>query len=196
MREYPILMSWSSIDIFNFGKIQAQGQFAGNLLCEAIDSHNLGSSETKREALILDDKFKWWFIGFSEGDGSFILNKNGYLEFKITQSSVDAQILFLVKKELGFGSTVIQDKVNKTHHYRVRDKNNILKLISIFNGNIATKAKRDIFKLWLEGFNLKYNMSIKHIEWSAKPSLNNSLLSGFTDEGCFTSCRKAKQVIL
>ena len=193
MREYPILMSWSSIDIFNFGKIQEQGQFAGNLLlCEALasaDSHNnLGSSETKREAFILNDKFKWWFIGFSEGDGSFILNKNGYLEFKITQSSVDAQILFLVKKELGFGSTVIQDKVNKTHHYRVRDKDNILKLISIFNGNIVTKAKKDQFRLWLEGFNLKYNMSIKHIESSAKPSLDNSWLSGFTDaEGCFTS---------
>ena len=206
MREYPILMSWSSIDIFNFGKIQEQGQSAGNLLlcfgssfaslrsmawhgATARDSHNnLESSETKREAFILDDKFKWWFIGFSEGDGSFILNKNGYLEFKITQSSVDAQVLFLIKKELGFGSTVIQDKVNKTHHYRVRDKNNILKIISIFNGNIVTKAKKDQFRLWLKGFNLKYNMSIKHIESSVKPSLNNSWLSGFTDaEGCFTS---------
>jgi hypothetical protein len=60
MREYPILMSWSSIDIFNFGKIQEQGQSAGNLLlCEALASHNnLGSSETKREAFILNDKFK------------------------------------------------------------------------------------------------------------------------------------------
>jgi hypothetical protein len=55
--------------------------------------------------------------------------------------------LFLIKKELGFGSTVIQDKVNKTHHYRVRDKNNILKIISIFNGNIVTKAKKDQFRL-------------------------------------------------
>jgi hypothetical protein len=46
----------------------------------------------------IDEKFKWWFIGFAEGDGSFILNKYGYLEFKITQSSIDAQILFYIKK--------------------------------------------------------------------------------------------------
>ena len=187
MRGYPALMSWSTINLFNLGKIQEQGQSAGNLLLENF-SYNNGSSETTREAFILKDKFKWWFIGFSEGDGSFILNKNGYLEFKITQSSIDAQILFLIKKELGFGSTVIQDKRNKTHHYRVRDKKNILKLISIFNGNIITKAKKYQFKLWLDGFNVKYNMSINHIESSSKPNLNNSWLSGFTDaEGCFTS---------
>jgi len=187
MRGYPALMSWSTINLFNLGKIQEQGQSAGNLLLENF-SYNNGSSETTREAFILNDKFKWWFIGFSEGDGSFILNKNGYLEFKITQSSIDAQILFLIKKELGFGSTVIQDKINKTHHYRVRDKKNILKLISIFNGNIITKAKKYQFKLWLDGFNVRYNMSINHIESSSKPNLNSSWLSGFTDaEGCFTS---------
>jgi len=187
MRGYPALMSWSTINLFNLGKIQEQGQSAGNLLLENF-SYNNGSSETTREAFILNDNFKWWFIGFSEGDGSFILNKNGYIEFKITQSSIDAQILFLIKKELGFGSTVIQDKINKTHHYRVRDKKNILKLISIFNGNIITKAKKYQFKLWLDGFNVRYNMSINHIESSSKPNLNNSWLSGFTDaEGCFTS---------
>ena len=70
------------------------------------------------------------FLGFSEGDGSFILNKDGYLEFKITQSSSDAQILFYIKKQLGFGSVSVQDKINKTHHFRVRDKKNILKLIN------------------------------------------------------------------
>ena len=60
---------------------------------------------------------------------SFIVNKRGYLEFKVTQSSVDAQVLFYIKKELGFGSVSVQDKLNQTHHYRVRDKDNLLKLI-------------------------------------------------------------------
>ena len=179
MLEHPVFNSWSSVYLINFGKIQEEGQSAGNLI--------LGSSETTREAIKMDDKFKWWFIGFTEGDGSFILNKNGYLEFKITQSSVDAQILFYIKKELGFGSVSVQDKKNKTHHFRVRDKDNILKLIKIFNGNILTKLKKNQFKLWVEGFINKYNLDIDYIESIQKISLYNGWLSGFTDaEGCFT----------
>jgi len=177
MREHPALNSWSSVYL-NFGKIQEEGKSAGNFT---------DSSETTCETNYIDEKFKWWFIGFAEGDGSFILNKDGYLEFKITQSSVDAQILFYIKKELGFGSVVVQDKINKTHHYRVRDKNNILKLINLFNGNILTKYKNNQFMLWLEGYNKKYNENIKFIEPKFKVNLNNAWLSGFTDaEGCFT----------
>nr|YP_009945107.1 LAGLIDADG endonuclease [Monilinia laxa]QYB19684.1 LAGLIDADG endonuclease [Monilinia fructicola]QOE17471.1 LAGLIDADG endonuclease [Monilinia laxa]QYB19809.1 LAGLIDADG endonuclease [Monilinia fructicola]QYB19891.1 LAGLIDADG endonuclease [Monilinia laxa]QYB19976.1 LAGLIDADG endonuclease [Monilinia laxa] len=182
MREYPVMNSWSSVHLMNFGKIQEEGQSAGNF---ELDK---GASETTREAIKLDENFKWWFIGFTEGDGSFILNKDGYLEFKITQSSVDAQILFYIKKQLGFGSVSLQDKVNKTHHFRVRDKNNILKLIQIFNGNILTKFKLNQFKLWVGGFNKIYKMDILCIEPKHKLNLDNAWLSGFTDaEGCFTS---------
>ena len=138
MRECPVLNSWSSV-IFNFGKTQEEGKFAGNFI---------GSSETIREAIYINDKFKWWLIGFTEGDDDpFITDKNGDLEFKITLSSNDAQILFFIKKELKFGSVSIQDKINKTHHYKVKDKKNILKLIRIFNGNLLTKHKVNQFKL-------------------------------------------------
>lgn len=89
--------SWSSVTSVNFGKIREEGQSAGNFMAEDGQSDK-GSSETIREAIKIDNTFKWWFIGFAEGDGSFILNKDGYLEFKITQSSVDAQILFFIKK--------------------------------------------------------------------------------------------------
>ena len=95
----------------NFGKIQEEGQSAGNFILDK------GSPETIREAIKTDNTFIEWFIGFAEGDGSFILNKNGYLEFKVTQSIVDAQILFFIKKNLGFGSVLVQDKKNKTHHF-------------------------------------------------------------------------------
>lgn len=155
----------------------------------------VGSSETKCEtlnrkkenSLDLNKMFKYWFIGFTEGDGSFIINKNGYLEFKLTQSSVDAQVLFYIKKELGFGSVSVQDKKNKTHHFRVRDEKGILKLIKIFNGNLYTERKRNQFKLWLEGFNKAYRREIILIDQINNPTLNDGWLSGFTDaEGCFT----------
>ena len=179
MREHPVL-NLGPLKFSLFGKIQDKGQSAGNSI--------RSSSETTREAYILkDDLFKLWFIGFVEGDGSFIINKDGYLEFRITQSSKDAQILFKIKKELGFGVVRVQDSVNNTHCYRVRDKNNILKLISIFNGNIFLDNRKEQFKLWLKAFNKKYKENIFYIDKKFKPSLNDTWLSGFTDaEGCFT----------
>jgi hypothetical protein len=182
MREHPVMYSWSSVHLVSFGKIQEEGQSAGNF--NFIDR----SSETICEAIKLNEKFKWWFIGFTEGEGSFIVNKDGYLEFIVIHSSVDAQILFYIKKQLGFGSVSIQDKINKTHHFRVRDKKNILKLIEVFNGNIITKFKSNQFKLWIEGFNKIYRMNVKYLDQGHKLNLDNAWLSGFTDaEGCFTS---------
>ena len=48
--------------------------------------------------------FKWWLIGFSEGDGYFGVDKRGYVLFKLTQSSLDKEILLIIKNKLGFGS--------------------------------------------------------------------------------------------
>lgn len=187
MREH-LKTIWSTQELFLLGKIQMVRQSAGN--------HNIvGSSETTCEtlrnnnenSLKFNSDFKDWFIGFTEGDGSFIINKMGYLEFKVTQSSVDAQILFYIKKELGFGSVTVQDKKNKTHHFRVRDQKNLIKLIYIFNGNLLTERKNNQFKLWLEAFNKAYKTDIQLIQNNNNPTLNNAWLSGFTDsEGCFT----------
>jgi hypothetical protein len=179
MREHPVL-SLGPLKFSLLGKIQDEGQSAGN--------STRSSSETTREAFVLKESwFKLWFIGFVEGDGSFIINKDGYLEFRITQSSKDAQILFMIKKELGFGVVRVQDSVRNTHCYRVRDKNNILKLISIFNGNIFLNSRKEQFKLWLSAFNFKYKENISYLDKEFKPSLNDAWLSGFTDaEGCYT----------
>lgn len=192
MREH-LKTIWSTQEHILLGKIQMVRRSAGNQTLLLNDG--VGSSETTCETLNIIDSnslnfnsdFKHWFIGFTEGDGSFIINKNGYLEFKVTQSSIDAQILFYIKKELGFGSVSVQDKKNKTHHFRVRDQKGILKLIHIFNGNLLTERKNNQFKLWLEAFNKAYNMDIKLIQNSNSPTLDNAWLSGFSDsEGCFT----------
>lgn len=167
------------------------GQSAGNQTQPS--SCGVGSSETTCGTLRtfysfnFNSHFKYWFIGFTEGDGSFIVNKNGYLEFKVTQSSTDAQILFYIKKELGFGSVSVQDKINNTHHFRVRDKNGFLKLIHIFNGNLLTEKTNNQFLLWLEAFNKLYGTHIEFLPNKSHPTLDNAWLSGFTDsEGCFT----------
>ena len=82
MREHPYLIFGPLKRYFLLGKIQREGQSAGNFdqSCTLSQELVLASSETTREKLILNDNlFKFWLIGFVEGDGSFILNKNGYL---------------------------------------------------------------------------------------------------------------------
>lgn len=171
------------------GKIQEQGQPAGNLIKSSYSEAQVwGSSETTREAFILKDNlFKFWFIGFVEGKGSFIINKNDCLVFKITQCSLDAQVLFKIKKSLAFGVVRVQDKRNNTHCYRVEDKQGLFKLISIFNGNLFLDSQKEQFKLWLAAYNNKYKENIAYLANNNKPGLSNSWLSGFTDaSGCFT----------
>lgn len=59
MREHPALSIGPLKSYFLLGKIQYEGQPAGNM----VSGH--GSSETTREAYILKDNlFKYWFIGF------------------------------------------------------------------------------------------------------------------------------------
>ena len=186
MREHPGLILDPLKRYFLLGKIQEEGQSAGNFVNSKLEDK--GSSETTHEAFILKDNiFKYWLIGFTEGDGSFIVNKDGYLEFKITQSSLDAQVLFFIKKSLGFGVVRLQDKNNKTHCFRVRDKEGLLKIISIFNGNIFLDTRNKQFRLFIYAYNKIYKKNIKYIENKSKPDLSNSWLCGFTDaEGCFT----------
>ena len=180
MREHPIILRSTSYFV-TIGKILSIGQSAGN---QSINT--LGSSETTREAITLDI-FKWWLIGFAEGDGHFGIDKRGYFVFKITQSSRDAQVLFYIKKSLGFGSVSVQSTASKTHQFRVRDKDNLIQIIRIFNGNLITKAKILQFKLFLQAFNEKYKTYIDLIDNINKVNLDNAWLSGFTDaEGCFT----------
>jgi Proton-conducting membrane transporter/NADH-Ubiquinone oxidoreductase (complex I), chain 5 N-terminus/LAGLIDADG endonuclease len=184
MREHPVLILDPLKRYFLLGKIQEEGQSAGNLITK-----DTGSSETTREAFILKDNlFKFWFIGFTEGDGSFIMNKDSYLEFKITQSSVDAQVLFFIKKNLGFGVVRLQDKKKNTHCFRVRDKEGLFKIISIFNGNIFLETRKIQFNLFIAAYNKAYKTNIVYIDnKDNKPDLSNSWLCGFTDaEGCFT----------
>jgi len=80
MREHNKTI-WSTQKFFLFGKFQMVGKSAGN---QTLSKDNgVDSSETKRETSNIIDlntlnSLKHWFIGFTEGDGSFIINKDGY----------------------------------------------------------------------------------------------------------------------
>lgn len=173
---------------------------------------NKGSSETTREAVYfnfdeyikikpthikkIDTLFLEWFIGFVEGDGSFIVGtptnkKRQTILFCINQK--DAQLMFKIKKKLGFG--VVTSFVQKDityHRYAVYDNENIIRLIHLFNGNLLCKKVSERFKLWLHAYNTKQGLVCINPNFilfkQVQPTFcfHSAWLSGFTDaEGGF-----------
>ena len=189
MQESPVLsIGPLKSYFFLLGKIQYKGQHARNMV------FNYGSSETTCETYILKDNlFKFWFIGFLEGKGSLIIDKDKNLEFKIVHKATDASVLFYIKKKLGFGIVRKQDKVKNNHCFKVKDEKGLLKLISILNGNLFLDSKEKEFKFWINTYNKKYGTTLVYLKKSKKPDLSNCWLSGFTDAvGSFTCTIKDK----
>jgi hypothetical protein len=138
-----------------------------------------------------ENDFLTWFIGFSEGEGSFIINNRNDLSFVITQSTNDESILQLIYNNLGFGRVIKQGK--RTSRYIVEDKKGLELINSLFNGNIVLPSKQQSFNEFLQLYNKKVIKGkiildqIKPIKSNILPDLSNSWLTGFTDaEGCFT----------
>lgn len=155
--------------------------------CNKNQPSNLGSSETIREApqsiqlndyiklgkpkhiKYLDKSFLEWFIGFSEGDGSFVQSKRAFI---INQK--DPKLLFRIKKKLGFGSVFKTDDSN-IWRFSVTGKSNCLRLYYLFNGNLALKKTISRFTNWS-------NQLLTEISINQTPitlTLNNGWLAGF-----------------
>ena len=132
-----------------------------------------------------------WFVGFVEGDGSFIKAKRGDLSFVITQDTRDIQVLYMIQEILGFGKVVKQGKT--TSRFVVQDKVGLRLLCLLFNGNLVTITNNLRFKSFLFAFNEYCNkgkLKFEKIEFNdktVKPGKHDSWISGFTDaEGCFS----------
>ena len=138
-----------------------------------------------------EDNWLIWFIGFTEGDGAIMVHKQRLI-FVITQK--DPMVLYEIKNVLGFG--VVKD-FKGFSRYIVSNNLDCFLLYLIFNGNLVIKARIDQLERWYNNFlilkklNLFNNFNLieipKIIIVTAKPSLLDSWLSGFTDaEGCFS----------
>nr|YP_009261993.1 GIY-YIG endonuclease [Chrysoporthe austroafricana]AMX22068.1 GIY-YIG endonuclease [Chrysoporthe austroafricana] len=69
-----------------------------------------------------DSRFLEWLIGFSEGEGSFIIAKRGDLSFVVTQSSSDIEVLNYIKDNLGFGRVIKQSIKQNTHRFVIQEE--------------------------------------------------------------------------
>jgi len=143
--------------------------------------------------------FLVWLIGFTEGDGSFIVvtKARGGLQFVISPNSPkgastsDLQVLLYILKNLGFGKVIQQSKINKTHRFIIQDMKHLMMICLLFNGNMVFFTRNAKFLIFLAAYNLialRRNLDIiAPIMDTILPTLNDSWLSGFTDaEGCFS----------
>ena len=137
------------------------------------------------------NKFLEWFIGFSEGEGSFILSKRGDFAFVVTQSTTDVSSLYYIKDNLGFGKVIKQSIKQNTHRFVVQDIKNLFLICLLFNGNMVFPTRKARFLTFLSSFNeklLKKNLTtIPPLDTTVSPSLKDGWISGITDgEGCFS----------
>jgi hypothetical protein len=112
---------------------------------------------TKYKALLGDrplpsKEFLTWLIGFTEGDGSFIVNNRGDLAFVITQSTSDIQTLEFIKETLGFGKVISQSA--RTSRFVCQSKLEIQLIIYLFNGNLVFPSRQISFAKFIDGFNI------------------------------------------
>jgi hypothetical protein len=127
-----------------------------------------------------------WFVGFSEGDDRFIVNKTGHVSFQVMRSRVDVQVLYRVRQILGFGTVSEHDPKNQTWCFRVRGRVNLRKVIALFNGNLVLDKNQNRFSSFVAAFNARYKENIEVVNARPAATLKSAWLSGFTDaKGCF-----------
>ena len=90
----------------------------------------------------LDVEFYKWFSGFTDAEGTFMivsLAKGFSFKFSIGLHIDDLNVLNYIRNKLGFGRVYSS---GNTCHFNVTKKDDILKLISIFDIYLLNSTKR------------------------------------------------------
>ena len=131
------------------------------------------------------NNFLYWFIGFSEGDGSFVVNKENELLFILIQGNkiILENILFI----LNLGEIFKNNK--RIYHLIIKKKIEIDLIILLFNGNIVLPTTKIKFNIFFKTYLIKNkSKSISYLNNKNYPLSNNTWLLGFFEaEGCFTA---------
>lgn len=123
-------------------------QSAGNQrLCK---SSLVGTSETtcvttkkisKYENACNDFAFKEWFAGMIDGDGCFLVNKQGYPSLEITVDLKDLYLLHYIQNKIGGGNIKLRSG-SKSYRYRMHNKKGMIHVVNIVNGYIQHNIRK------------------------------------------------------
>ena len=132
--------------------------------------------------------FLEWFIGFTEGDGCFLIQK-GRPVFVINQA--DLGVLNLICSTLGFGVVRTFKQEGRIYgRYVVVELASIRCLIALFNGNIQFEKVQKRFQAWVECYNTIQGQNIQILPKRKTTDINlqSAWLAGiFDSEGSFHS---------
>lgn len=155
------------------------GQSAGNQEIFGILRDYTWNNSTQQFSK-MNNKFLDWFVGFSEGDGSFIVPSTGSNRFEIWQSAKDAQVLYHIKTNLGFGKVVFPAYRPDMAIFLITKSEHLECLRLIFAHRMCTI---NTFTRYHAFFNIDLSTSTLKLH---EPTLLNYWLAGFIDaEGCF-----------
>lgn len=134
----------------------------------------------------MDRNFLEWFVGFAEGDGSFICTTNARAIFCLKQK--EKRILQRIRSQLGFGKVSTYGDYSR---YTVADKVSVDRLISLFNGNLCLGKTHGRFSIWCHWANRTRERPCTprpRLLLSQEEVRKTSWLAGFIDaEGCFNA---------
>ena len=106
------------------------GESSSKISLDAKTSKNKKRKKFRGSELYAKDiQFYQWLVGFTDGNGYFIIckNNNNYeLKFSISQSIYNIKILYYIKKNLGYGNI---SKENKMVQFNISDRKILKKRI-------------------------------------------------------------------
>ena len=119
-----------------------------------------------------DVEFYKWFSGFTDAEGSFMITpakqaKGFSFRFSIGLHIDDLNVLNYIKDKLGFGKVYSS---NNTCYFNVTKKEDILKLINIFDAYLLNSTKRFNFLDLKKAYYLYYDRDL------LTPELTNQIL--------------------
>ena len=123
-------------------------QSAGNQ--RLFKSSLVGTSETtcvttkkisKYKNTCHDIAFKEWFAGIIDGDGCFLISKQGYPSLEITVDLKDLYLLHYIQNKIGGGSIKLRSG-SKAYRYRVHNKKGMIYVVNLVNGYIQHNIRK------------------------------------------------------
>jgi hypothetical protein len=141
-----------------------------------IFSRNMSTSVNKS----LDHKntdsedlaFRQWLAGLIDGDGYFLLSKNGYNSCEITMDARDKKVLYLIQHK--YGGSVKQISNAYAFKYKLRNRAGLIALINDVNGLIRNPTRL----LQINKLCGKFNIELKYAN---NLTFNDGWLGGFID---------------